>query len=374
MKILRWILSHTFLIVLIVLVIYGYMFWGNLLGRDTPAGKAVAYLSNEFVVVEEFVNAVRAKQAELKAGNIQDTELSDQAARDSDDSTTGGPTDSLAVEEAGLPVVEQESSSEAVKDGALETVASDRGVADSELDTKAMAVPVKEDMAAQDLSAQDVSAQDVSTQDVSTQDRALQGIATHATGSQGEIQTAPVQADMMPQAAEQPAVEQRSDELAAQAQSEAVPAGQQADQQHSVANMNTANVSGEFVSPEIEKQLDNVDQSGRVIDQSEKMTVVRDTWITARKSFYQRKYELSEQSYLDVINNTTDNHDAYGELGNVYFNQGKHEQAAAAYFEAAAILVRKGQVNRAKSLIGLLRHLDQTKASELQQLIETTAS
>ena len=92
------------------------------------------------------------------------------------------------------------------------------------------------------------------------------------------------------------------------------------------------------------------------------------------RTFYQRQYELSEQSYQDVINNTTDNFDAYGELGNVYFNQGKKEAAAMAYFEAASILVRKGQIRRAKSLMGLLRHLDKNKANDLQKLIDSEVS
>ncbi|MFV2003783.1 MAG: tetratricopeptide repeat protein, partial [Gammaproteobacteria bacterium] len=129
-----------------------------------------------------------------------------------------------------------------------------------------------------------------------------------------------------------------------------------------------------FVSSEIEKQLENVDEQGRVIDEPQNGDAVKADWITARKSFYQRNYELSEQSYQKVIDNTENNFDAYGELGNVYFNQGKNQQAASAYFEAAAILVRTGQVDRARSLMGLLHHLDKSKASELQQLIDTVQS
>ena len=144
-----------------------------------------------------------------------------------------------------------------------------------------------------------------------------------------------------------------------------------------------------FVSAQIEKQLDNVDNDGRLVDGSLKQDSqqddnkqsddkqdddIRENWIAARKSFYQRKYDLSEQNYQKVIDSTEDNVDAYGELGNVYFNQGKNEQAASAYFEAAAILVRQGQVNRARSLLGLLRHLDKSKASELQELIDSLAS
>jgi len=75
-----------------------------------------------------------------------------------------------------------------------------------------------------------------------------------------------------------------------------------------------------------------------------------------------------------VISNTTDNFDAYGELGNVYFNQGKKVEAAQAYFEAASILVQKGQIGRARSLMGLLRHLDKNKATELQKLIDSAVS
>jgi tetratricopeptide (TPR) repeat protein len=142
----------------------------------------------------------------------------------------------------------------------------------------------------------------------------------------------------------------------------------------SSAGSDSLNDAETFVSRDIDKQLGNVDDSGKVIDEKQKIAAVRDTWITARKSFYQRRYELSEQSYQDVIKNTRDNHDAYGELGNVYFNQGKNKQAAAAYYEAAAILVKKGQVNRARSLVGLLRHLDEPKADELQQLIESVTS
>ena len=135
-----------------------------------------------------------------------------------------------------------------------------------------------------------------------------------------------------------------------------------------------ANAQDKFVSTALEKQLDNVDNHGKVIDKSLPGDAVRESWITARKSFYQRKYELSEKSYHDVIDNTTDNFDAYGELGNVYFNQGKKEKAAQAYFEAASILVRMGEARRAQSLMGLLRHLDKNRADDLQKLIESSAS
>ena len=77
MKIIRWFLSHFFLILLIVAVIYGYMFWGNLAGENTPAGKALTYLSNEFVEVEEFIAAIKAKQAKLSADKKPPVQVAD---------------------------------------------------------------------------------------------------------------------------------------------------------------------------------------------------------------------------------------------------------------------------------------------------------
>ena len=159
-----------------------------------------------------------------------------------------------------------------------------------------------------------------------------------------------------------------------------------------VPQVNTG-ASETFVSDELEKQLSNADQQGQAVKavQLDNNSVkeagldndtvkevplgsdVRESWKTARKSFYQRNYELSEKSYQNVIDNTENNFDAYGELGNVYFNQGKKQQAANAYFEAAAILVRKGQVNRVRSLMGLLRNLDKSKADELKKLIDSSS-
>lgn len=269
MKIIRWLLSHTFLILLIVVVIYGYMFWGNLAGEDTPAGKAIAYLSDEFVEVESFVDAVKSKQAEL----ANERTPAEKPVVPAEPELTAEPSSTLNVEQPAIVKQPVEQSS--------------MTASNTEADSK----------------------------------------DTEVTAN----------APISPPAA--------------------------------------MNATGEkFISPEIEKQLSNVDERGKVIDPSQASISVKESWITARKSFYQRDYEKSIQSYQDVIDNTEDNFDAYGELGNVYFNQGKKQQAASAYFEAAAILIKKGQVNRAQSLMGLLRHLDKAKAEELQALIESARS
>jgi len=281
MKIIRWLLSHTFLILLIVAVIYGYMFWGNLAGEDTPAGKAIAYLSDEFVEVESFVDAVKSKQAELASERAPAEE---PVALAEEPEVPAEPTVATNVEQRAIT---QQPVSISYSHNQVPVKQSTMGAIDTESDRQNTASTVNAPMP-------------------------------------------------------------------------------------SAAAMNT---TGEkFIPPEIEKQLSNVDESGKVIDASKTSDSVKESWITARKSFYQRDYDKSIQSYQDVIDNTEDNFDAYGELGNVYFNQGKKQQAASAYFEAAAILIKKGQVNRAQSLMGLLRHLDKTKADELQALIESAQS
>ncbi|NOQ88273.1 MAG: hypothetical protein GQ550_05055 [Gammaproteobacteria bacterium] len=279
MKIIRWLLSHFFLILLIVVVIYGYMFWGNLAGENTPAGKALAYLSSEFVEVENFINAVKAKQAKRSGEQLT-------------------------------------ASSEANN-----TVAAKKSITQQ---------PVSISYSHNQMRVKQNSTGDVQSE------RLLQADAATAS-NQARPMAEPVSTIRQGETAE-------------------------------------SNAPDKFVSTEVERQLDNVDKSGNVINESLQGDSVRESWVTARKSFYLRKYELSEQSYQNVIANTTDNFDAYGELGNVYFNQGKNEKAAKAYFEAASILVRKGQVRRAKSLMGLLRHLDKSKADDLQKLIDSTAS
>lgn len=336
MKIVRWFLSHFFLILLIVLVIYGYMFWGNLAGEKTPAGKALAYLSSEFVEVEEFINAVKAKQAQLSA---QQTPLEQVSAEKQPDQS-----ENKSDEQPVAPV--------AVVPAADKKIATARNIAQQPVSISYShnQMRVKQNSTGQIESRAEVPTRSETT--ASVEKPASIALETPVAAPLAKPEAAaPVKTEAAPMA-HAPAVRETPPQRITV---EAEPADK-------------------FVSPQLEQQLNNVDKNGKVINPVLKGDAIRESWVTARKSFYQRKYELSEQSYRDVISNTTDNFDAYGELGNVYFNQGKNTDAAEAYFEAAAILVRKGQVGRARSLMGLLRHLDKTRAADLQKLIDAAAS
>jgi tetratricopeptide (TPR) repeat protein len=306
MKIIRWLISNFFLILLIVAVIYGYMFWGNLTGKDTPVGEAVAYLSKEFKSVDSFVTAVKEKQAKLSSER-EETEADKPAV--------------TAVHETDKPEM-----------GKPET-AGNEAAASTSLQSSPVTISYSHNKT------------QVRQRSDGLMDTSAEKMTEKPAASANDTTTANVIAEPVAVAAEQsvPPVIEKGD---------------------------AAKADHHFVPDEVAKQLDNVDDHGRVIDSSMQSDDVRSTWIKARKSFYQRKYEQSEQAYLKVIGDTEDNFDAYGELGNVYFNQGKKAQAAEAYYQAASILVRKGQVQRVKSLMGLMRHLDKSKAEELQKLID----
>ncbi|UCB53891.1 MAG: tetratricopeptide repeat protein, partial [Thiotrichales bacterium] len=96
---------------------------------------------------------------------------------------------------------------------------------------------------------------------------------------------------------------------------------------------------------------------------------IRELWISAREEYHRGNIQQSVSNYQQVIANSEDNYDAYGELGNVFLSRGKYQDAANAYFQAAAILVKKGQTGRARSLLPMLERLDRSKAEELNQLL-----
>ncbi len=399
MKIIRWLLSHTFLILLIVAVIYGYMFWGNLAGEDTPVGKAVSYLSDEFVVVAEFVDAVKDKQAKINQEESSDDESSESQPSESQ------PSESQSSESQSSEERSNDERALTQQDSASDAQMGDTGYSATSVDQSSRQLsaqstaPVAENTVEMEVEPAQKVAAEKSVTDVQTGNdniaaggRSEQQQAVNISSGYNDGQVTLNSADTG--LSKTPVIPQGSvsaDKTVPAASGDSAPS-QINNESQPVAPVNTG-ASETFISDELEKQLSNVDQQGHVVKAAQldndlaKEAVldndtvkevqlgsdVRESWKTARKSFYQRNYELSEKSYQNVIDNTENNFDAYGELGNVYFNQGKKQQAANAYFEAAAILVRKGQVNRARSLMGLLRNLDKSKADELKKLIDSSS-
>jgi hypothetical protein len=86
----------------------------------------------------------------------------------------------------------------------------------------------------------------------------------------------------------------------------------------------------------------------------------------ARESFWLRDFDAAEQHYRKLIQIDPDNPDGYGEMGNMYFSQGKWDEAAASYYEAGTRLLNEGRVVQARQMVVVIRGLNSPQADELE--------
>jgi hypothetical protein len=395
-KIFRWLLSNLLLILVIVSVIYSYMFWGNLTGKETPAGNAVAYLSNKFDGVGEFVEGVKNKQARLAgepsalAQTLDNKQLdqpfgqplSQQQAQVPSEPLSGESLEEQAVaatdsaaSNAEIMTAASSQEGEAENDQSLNQPSANSnqqestdnvGVNDSSENIASDSVD-KMDKDDVEADAQTVKLKSEEDASVNSALVVAEQTATQAAESQTKLHQGELKQVVSQQAVEQQPVsisyshnnmqvQQNSDgevEVHPQAQSLTASVAENTAKE----NRSDEDVSGEKSSPQVKAEMS-----------------IPEVWVTARTSFYQKNYSLSEQSYQSLIAATKDNFDAYGELGNVYYNQGKKAEAAEAYLHAATILLFKGDIQRAQSLLPILQQLDASKASQLQQLMDSFPS
>ncbi|MGD2160621.1 MAG: tetratricopeptide repeat protein [Gammaproteobacteria bacterium] len=255
MKLIRWLFSNIILIAFVLALTYAYVYWDNLTGEDTPAGKVIAYLSAEYDEVREFLDSY-----------------------DLGGDDTGDVAQSEAAEPEPAPKITQTAS-----------------------------VP-------------------------------------QVQPSPSPRMSPPVQQPVPQAAVKQPPARQPVSQPEPQRDTPQEPA------------MTTAQVPAAA-------SKDEAAETGKPAK------TTRELWISAREEYHRGNIEASINNYKQVIANSTDNFDAYGELGNVYLNTGNTREAANAYFEAATILVKMGQIRRASSLLPMLGRLDRNKADELNQLI-----
>ena len=94
----------------------------------------------------------------------------------------------------------------------------------------------------------------------------------------------------------------------------------------------------------------------------------------AREAFWLHNYDDAEKSYRALTELEPQNPDGFGELGNMYFSQGRWEEAAAAYFEAGTRLISEGRLDAARELVNVIRGLNGQQADELNTLITSAES
>ncbi|MDH5387131.1 MAG: tetratricopeptide repeat protein [Gammaproteobacteria bacterium] len=94
---------------------------------------------------------------------------------------------------------------------------------------------------------------------------------------------------------------------------------------------------------------------------------------TARKLFWSGNVQGSERLYMELVNLDKGDPDTYGELGNVYYTQGKWKQAGQAYYEAAIRLLEQNKsdqaIDRVSYLLRVIQGLDMESADKLKNKI-----
>lgn len=74
-------------------------------------------------------------------------------------------------------------------------------------------------------------------------------------------------------------------------------------------------------------------------------------------------------AYRGIIRRYPDSYAAFGELGNIYYAQGKRQDAASSYYQAALRLLQAGYSQEAERLASTVRSLDPVLGGSLQTKI-----
>ena len=105
------------------------------------------------------------------------------------------------------------------------------------------------------------------------------------------------------------------------------------------------------------------------VDENTKTEVVDDPnniLNKARQAYWDGQINTAEEYYVQLShNNPTAN--VYGELGNIYYMQGKWKEAGSAYYEAAIRLIDQKQYAQVNYLLRVIQGLNPDVARKLQK-------
>lgn len=311
MKLIRWLFSNIILIAFVLALTYAYVYWDNLLGEDTPAGKAIAYLSVEYEEIREFLDSYDFGKGEseqiYEAEPEAEVEVAETASVPQVTPPVTPPSEPQPRQSPPPQAMLQPPSSQSVRPPAAYEPVQEPARASEPQQTP----PPREFV-------QQPQAQPARPP------FAYNGMRPQPPVRQAAPPPAPPAATRQPPAAA------------------AAPPAPGPDE---AARTETRSGAG---APEPD---------------------IRGLWIGAREAYHRGDIAQSIANYQQIITSTSDNYDAFGELGNVYLSRGLHREAAGAYYQAAEILVKQGQLARARSLLPVLQRLDRAKAEELNQLI-----
>ncbi|NOT18460.1 MAG: tetratricopeptide repeat protein [Sulfuriferula sp.] len=94
----------------------------------------------------------------------------------------------------------------------------------------------------------------------------------------------------------------------------------------------------------------------------------------ARDAFAKGDVEGSIAAYQAYLKDDTSNADARGELGNVYYLNGRLPEAAQAYYDAAKLLIAQNHPERVPALLPIIGQVNPSLANELVQKMTVTSA
>ncbi len=114
------------------------------------------------------------------------------------------------------------------------------------------------------------------------------------------------------------------------------------------------------VQPGEEENIVNSDKEATASSQAQLIN-------QARMAFQSGDIEKSISLYQQLGELDPANPNVFGELGNIYYSQGKWKQAGEAYYQAASLLLDQGQVRQVNYLFRVIQGLDQESAKKLEE-------
>ena len=122
------------------------------------------------------------------------------------------------------------------------------------------------------------------------------------------------------------------------------------------------NVETNSTSTEGQEQIPAVSTDKEAITKSHAELINR-----ARLAFQNGDSKKAIRLYQELGSLNPDNPNAYGELGNIFYLQGKWKQAGQVYYEAAVRLLRQGQTGQVQYLYRVIHGLDRESAEKLRR-------
>ena len=114
------------------------------------------------------------------------------------------------------------------------------------------------------------------------------------------------------------------------------------------------------------EQQKNDEVAGADTDQTAAEIAHEELLNQARLAFQNGKPDQSTQLYKELSELNPDDPDVYGEMGNVFYSQGKWKQAGVAFYEAAICLLEQNKMRQVPYLYRVIQGLDPDSAEKLR--------